>query len=102
MSTTKSPEHEIVRAVNRLTGRLTAGCDSAATPGGWRKRPEGAVSAAGLLDGGGFDLYGFALITYFVLLLGCAIRFAIKIGAFSPRRRRQQGADETLSDSSLL
>jgi hypothetical protein len=60
------------------------------------------VSAAAFLDGGAYDLYGFALIGYFVLLLGCAIRFAVKIGAFSPRRRRQQGADERLSDSSLL
>jgi hypothetical protein len=60
------------------------------------------VSAAGLLDGGAFDLYGFALIAYFVLLLGCAIRFAMKIGAFSPRWRRDRMPDEKLSDSSLL
>jgi hypothetical protein len=66
----------------------------------WRKRPEVAVSAPAFLDGG--DIYGFALIAYFVLLLGCAIRFAVKIGAFSVRRRRQQRPDEALSDSSLL
>lgn len=60
------------------------------------------MSAAAFLDGGAYDVYGFALIAYFVLLLGCAIRFAMKIGAFSSRRRRQRVPDETLSDSSLL
>lgn len=60
------------------------------------------MSAAAFLDGGAYDVYGFALIGYFVLLLGCAIRFAAKIGAFSPRRRRERIPDETLSDSSLL
>lgn len=60
------------------------------------------MSAAAFLDGGAYDLYGFALITYFVLLLGCAIRFAVKIGAFSPRRRRDRASEDRLSDSSLL
>jgi hypothetical protein len=59
------------------------------------------VSAA-FFDGGAYDLYGFALIAYFVLLLGCAIRFAAKIGAFSPRRRGGRASDDRLSDSSLL
>jgi hypothetical protein len=87
--------------VNRLTRRALSAVTDVGDAGGiWRKRPEVAVSAPAFLDGG--DIYGFALIAYFVLLLGCAIRFAVKIGAFSVRRRRQQRPDEALSDSSLL
>jgi hypothetical protein len=55
-----------------------------------------------ILDSGASDIYGALLLGYFVLLLGCAIYFARRIGAFSPRRRRQPMPDETLSDSSLL
>jgi hypothetical protein len=61
-----------------------------------------AVFAPTFLDGGASDVYGLLLLGYFVLLLGCAIRFAQKIGAFSPHRRRQRTPDDTLSDSSLL
>jgi hypothetical protein len=55
-----------------------------------------------ILESGASDIYGLLLLGYFVLLLGCAIAFAKKIGTFSPRRRRHRVPEERLSDSSLL
>jgi hypothetical protein len=58
------------------------------------------VFASTFLEAGA--TYELLLLAYLVLLLGCAIRFAMKIGAFSPHRRQRPTAEERLSDSSLL
>jgi len=54
------------------------------------------------LDASATDVCELLLLAYFALLLGCAIRFTVKIGAFSPHRYQRPTADYALSDSSLL
>jgi len=58
------------------------------------------VSASTFLESGA--TYELLLLVYLVLLLFCATRFAMKIGAFSPHRRQRPAAEDRLSDSSLL
>jgi len=60
------------------------------------------VLVLGFLGAGAADISGLVLLAYFVLLLGCAIRFASKIGAFSARHCSASMAEDTLSDSLLL
>jgi hypothetical protein len=95
-----SENHLLCELVHRS---LLAGMADLRDAGGIRReRAGGPMFAPTILDSGTSDVYGVLLLGYFVLLLGCAIYFARRIGAFSRRRRRQRVADETLSDSSLL
>jgi hypothetical protein len=50
--------------------------------------PEVAMFFPTLLDAAAADLFEFVVLAYFALLLGCALCFAVKVGASATSRQR--------------